>query len=72
MIRILATGLTRPCVKPGFLVDRCITVERRTPPRKCPNGVRKLVAAAILEICKKKACETTIVRFGRGHFLELA
>jgi hypothetical protein len=37
-----------------------------------PNGVRKLVAAAVLEICKKKAGETTILRFGRGHFLELA
>jgi predicted ATP-dependent serine protease len=33
-----------------------------------PNGVRKLVAAAVLEICKKKAGDTTILRFGRGHF----
>ena len=32
MIWILTTGLTRPCVKPGFLDDRCITVERRTHP----------------------------------------
>jgi hypothetical protein len=36
------------------------------------NGVRKLVAAAVLEICKKKAGEATILLFGRGHFLELA
>jgi hypothetical protein len=36
------------------------------------NGVRKVVAAAVLEIRKKKAGETTILRFGRGHFLELA
>ena len=32
---------------------------------KMPNGVRKLVAAAILEICKKNADETTILRFQR-------
>ena len=32
MIRILTAGLTRPCVKPGFLDDRCIIVERRTHP----------------------------------------
>ena len=71
MIRILTAGLTRPCVKPGFLDDRCI-MWNAVPPPKMPNGVRKLVAAAILEICKKKAGETTILRFGRGHFLELA
>jgi len=42
------------------------------PTPKMLNGVRKLVAAAILEICKKKAGETTILRFGRWHFLEPA
>ena len=26
----------------------------------------------LAKICKKKAGETTILRFGRGHFLELA
>ena len=35
---------TRPCVKPGFLDDRCIPVERRIPPRKCRTP-DKLVGA---------------------------
>jgi hypothetical protein len=72
MIRILTAGLTRPCVKPGFLDDRVHNCGTPYPTPKMLNGVRKLVAAAILEICKKNAGETTILRFGRGHFLELA